>query len=78
MSYHTAQPQPLIIFTDEDFQRVDVNQDDLMVVRVIIVNFEVRRVLDILFVDTFNKLEISKEQINLFHNALMGFAGEQI
>ena len=56
-----------------------------MMVRVIIENSEVRRVLvdqgssvDILFVETFNKLSLSEEQICLFHSTLVGFIGEQV
>ena len=59
---YRATPIVPIIFTEEDFQGLDVNQDNPMVVRVIIVNFEVRKVLidqeslaDILFADAFNK-----------------------
>ena len=56
-----------------------------MVIRVIIVNFEVRRVLvdqgslvNILFIDAFNRLGLSEEQISPFHNTLVGFAGDQV
>ena len=34
-----------ITFTDDDFQGVDFNQDDPMVIQVIIANFEIQRVL---------------------------------
>ena len=50
-----------------------------MVVRVIIVNFEVQKVLvdqgsstDILLVDVFNKLSLMEEQISPFYSALVG------
>ena len=56
-----------------------------MIIRVIIANFEVRRVLvdqgslaNILFVDAFNRLGLLKEQISPFHSTLVGFAGDQV
>ena len=74
-----------ITFTDDDFYGVDFNQDDPMVIRVIIANFEVRRVLvdqgssaNILFVDAFNKLGLSEEQVFPFHSTLVVFTREQV
>ena len=82
--YRPALTVPIICI-EEDFHGVDVNQDGPMVVRVIIANFKVRRVLidqgssvDILFIDAFNKLDLSEEHICPFHNTLFRFTGEQV
>ena len=54
-----------------------------MVIKVIIANFEVRRTLvdqsnlvDIIFIDAFNKLDMPMEEVGPFHSTLIGFTGE--
>ena len=56
-----------------------------MVIKVIIANFEVQRVIvdqgssaDIIFIDAFNKLGMPMEEVGPFHSALVAFAREQV
>jgi len=61
---------PPITFRNEDFQAIDPQHDDPMVISVKIENFAVRKTLvdqgslvDILYWDTFKKLRISEAEI---------------
>ena len=76
---------PLITFTDADFAGVDPKQDDPMVITVGIANWDVRKVLvdrgslsDIIFLSTFQRLDISLKLIKLRLELLIGFTVEQV
>jgi len=59
-----------MLFTDEDFQEIDPDHDDPMVITVEIVEYAVMKTLvdqgssvDILFWDTFKRLHLREEDI---------------
>jgi len=61
---------PPMLFTDEDFQEIDPDHDDPMVIIVEIAEYAVMKTLvdqgssvDILFWDTFKRLHLSEEDI---------------
>jgi len=76
---------PLILFTDEDFQEIDHDHDDPMVIIVEITEYAVMEILvdqgrsvDILFCDTFKKLHLKEEDTVPFREQIIGFLGERV
>jgi len=76
---------PLITFRDDDFQAIDPQHDDPMVISVEIKDFAVRKTLvdqgssvDILYWGTFKKLGISKTNIQHYLKPIVGFSGERV
>ena len=74
-----------MLFTDEDFQEIDLEQDDLMVITVEIVEYAVMKTLvdqgssvDILFWETFRKLHLKEKDLIPFREQLIGFSGERV
>jgi len=76
---------PPMLFTDEDFQEIDPDHDDPMVITVEIVEYAVMKTLvdqgssvDILFWDTFKRLHLKEEDIVPFREQIIGFSGERV
>ncbi|XP_068491909.1 uncharacterized protein [Phaseolus vulgaris] len=76
---------PPMLFTDEDFQEIDPDHDDPMVITVEIVEYAVMKTLvdqgssvDILFWDTFKRLHLREEDIVSFREQIIGFSGERV
>jgi len=72
-----------ITFTNEDFKAVDPKQDDPMVIKVEIKCFVIKKVLvdhgssmDILYWETFKKLQISEDKMHPYVDEIVGFSGE--
>ena len=72
---------PPITFTDADFKGVDPKQDDPMVVTVEVENFAVKKVLvdqgssvDILYWGTYQKLQLSEEDLRPYDEPIYGFS----
>ena len=76
---------PPMLFTDEDFQEIDPNHDDPMMITVEIVEYVVMKTLvdqgssvDILFWDTFKRLHLREEDIVPSREQIIGFSGERV
>ncbi|XP_068483271.1 uncharacterized protein [Phaseolus vulgaris] len=76
---------PPMLFTDEDFQEIDPDHDDPMVITVEIAEYAVMKTLvdqgssvDILFWDTFKRLHLREEDIVPFREQIIGFSGERV
>ncbi|XP_068461731.1 uncharacterized protein [Phaseolus vulgaris] len=76
---------PPMLFTDEDFQEIDPDHDDPMVITVEIAEYAVMKTLvdqgssvDILFWDTFKRLHLREEDIVPFRDQIIGFSGERV
>jgi len=76
---------PPITFCDDDFQAIDPQHDDPMVISVEIDDFAISKTLvdkgssvDILYWGTFIKLKISEVEIQQYSEPIMGFLGEQV
>jgi len=76
---------PPITFRDNDFQAVDPEHDDLMVISVEIEDFAVRKTLvdhgsseDILYWSTLKKLGISETDIQHYSEPIVSFLGERM
>lgn len=74
-----------ITFIDADFTGVDPEQDDPIVITVGIINWDVRKVLidegsstGLLFLSTFQRLDISPKVMKPHPKPLFGFAGGQV
>jgi len=74
-----------MLFTDENFQEIDPDHDDPMVITVEIVEYAVMKTLvdqgslmDILFWDTFRKLHLKEGDMVLFREQIIGFSGERV
>ncbi|MCH79824.1 gag-pol polyprotein, partial [Trifolium medium] len=83
---HTAFPStPDISFTTADEQGVMSHDDDPLVIKVQILNCDVKRVLidsgssaDIMYWEAFKAMQLSSEQLQPYVGTLVGFAGEQV
>jgi len=78
-------PDVDLIFTTADLQDVVPNDNDPVVVSVVAVGRKVHRVLmdqgssvDVMFWSTFNKLQLSPDQLRPYTDCLYGFAGDQL
>jgi len=76
---------PPITFTDDDFQGLDHQQDDPMVITVEIVNYAVKKVLidqgssvDILYWATYQKLQLPDTAMVPYDEPIYGFSGEKV
>jgi len=76
---------PPITFRDDDFQAIDPQHDDPMVISVEIKDFTVRKTLvdpgssvDILYWGTFRKLRILEGKIQQYSEPIVGFSGERV
>ena len=74
-----------ITFSDSDFQGCKHPHDDPLVVRAIVANTTVHRVLvdngssaDIIFASAFDKMGIGREKLELVNTHLRGFSGEKV
>jgi len=76
---------PPITFTDADFQGMDHEQDDPMVIILEIKNFAVKKVLidqgslvDILYWATYQKLQLPTKAMIPYDEPIYGFSGEKL
>ncbi|XP_020208423.1 uncharacterized protein LOC109793373 [Cajanus cajan] len=76
---------PPIVFNDDDYADISLNQDDPMVISVEVANWEVQKTLidqgssaDVLYWPTFLKLDIPHTMIQPYSEPLVGFAGERV
>jgi len=74
-----------IAFCDDDFQAIDPQHDDPMVISVKIEDFAISKTLvdqgssvDILYWGTFKRLRISEVEIQQYSESIMGFSGERV
>jgi len=75
---------PPVLFTDEDFQEIDPDHDDPMVITVEITKYAVMKTLvdqgsslDILFWDNFRKLHLKGDMVP-FREHIIGLSGEMV
>jgi len=76
---------PKLRFTKSDLQDVVPHDNDHVVISVVTACRKVHRVLidqgsstDMMFWSTFNKLQLSTDQLRLYDDCLYGFAGDQV
>lgn len=76
---------PHLTFTDANFQGVDPDQDDPMVITARITQYDVSKILidqgssvNILYWTTFQKMEFSEDVVAPFNEQIVGFAGERV
>jgi len=76
---------PQMLFTDEDFQDIDPDQRDPMVITVEISEYAVMKTLvdqgssvDILLWETFKKLHLKEQDMVLLKEQIIGFSGEKV
>ena len=74
-----------IIFSDSDLEGCQHPHDDQLVIRAIVANTTVHRVLvdngssaDIIFASAFDKIGIGRENLELVNTRLRGFSGEKV
>jgi len=74
-----------LVFTKADLRDVVPNDNDMVVISVVTAGRRVHRVLvdqgssaDIMFWTTFNKLQLSPDQLRPYTGYLYGFAGDQV
>jgi len=77
--------EPDLYFTRADLGDVVPHEDDPVVISVLTVGIRVHRVLidqgslaDVMFWVTFNKLQLSPDQLRPYDSCLFGFAGNQV
>ena len=81
----TNQLDTTITFSDFDMEGCQHPHDDPLVIRVVVVNKTVHRVLvdngsstDIVFMSAFNKMSIGREKLEPVNAHLRGFSGERV
>jgi hypothetical protein len=74
-----------ITFTEDDFRLKSMNHNDAMVIKVNIDGWVIRKILvdngssaDILFLKTFEKMNLSQHMLHLLEYPLQGFGGKPI
>ena len=74
-----------ITFSDSDLEGCQHPHDDLLVIRVVVANKIVHRVLvdngssaDIIFTSAFDKMDIGREKLDPVNTHLRGFSGEKV
>ena len=74
-----------ITFSDSDLEGYQHPHDDPLVIRVVVANIMIHRVLvdngssfDIIFASTFNKMDIKREKLEPTSTHLRGFSGEKV
>jgi len=74
---------PVISFTDGDFEGINKNLNDPMVISIIAANFLVKKVLvdqgssaNLLCLSTLRKMGIPKKHLRPFHRNLISFSRE--
>ncbi|GAA0173861.1 hypothetical protein LIER_27380 [Lithospermum erythrorhizon] len=74
-----------ISFSDKEFMGIELPHDDLVVITHVIVNFTVERMLvdtsnsvDVLYLNTFDKLSLLQSLIKPLHTPMIGFTGHTI
>ena len=86
-SIRPADPKPLdlLTFLYHDLQGIQLLHDDPLVITDTIANFSIKRILidtnnslDILFVEAFDQLEISRDRLRPVATPLIGFNGSTI
>jgi len=78
-------PEPDLVFTKTNLQDVVPHDNDSVVISVVTVSRKVHRVLvdqgssiDVMFWSTFNKLQLSPDQLRPYDGCLHGFAGDHV
>ncbi|XP_068503841.1 uncharacterized protein [Phaseolus vulgaris] len=78
-------PKPDLIFTKADLQDVIPHDNDPVVISVVTVGRKVHHVLvdqgssaDVMFWSTFNKLQLSPDQLRPYDGCLYGFVGDRV
>ena len=78
-------PEPDLVFTKTNLQDVVPHNNDPVVFSVVTVGRKVHRVLvdqgssaDVMFWSTFNKLQLSPDQLRSYDGCLYGFVGDQV
>jgi len=74
---------PIISLTEEDFEGIDKNLDDPMVISIVATNFLVKKVIvdqgsstDLSYLPTLRKMGIPKRELRLIDGNLIGFSRE--
>ena len=74
-----------ITFSDSDMEGCQHPHDDPLVIRVVVANMTIHRVLvgigslaDIIFASTFDKMGIGREKLEPVSTYLRGFSGERV
>ena len=74
-----------ITFSDSDLEGCQHPHDDPLVIRAVVANKTVHRVLvdngssaDIIFASAFNKMDIGREKLDLVNTHMRGFSGEKV
>jgi len=77
--------EPDLYFTKDDLRDVVSHDNDLVVISVVTIRRRVHRVLihqgsstDVMFWSTFNRLQLSPDQLRPYDGCLFGFAGDQV
>ena len=77
--------EPDLCFTKADLGDVVPYEDDPIVISIVTVGRRVHRVLidqgssvDVMFWVTFNKLQLSLDQLRPYNDCLFGFVGDQV
>jgi len=78
-------PEPDLVFTKTELQDVVPHDNNPVVILAVIVGSKVHRVLidqgssiDVMFRSTFNKLQLSSDQLRPYDGCLYGFAGDKV
>jgi hypothetical protein len=77
-------PTPDLSFSPKDATNITPHDDDPLVIQVQILNCDVKRVLidsgssaDIMYWDAFRAMQLAGEQLQPYHDTLVGFTGDQ-
>lgn len=77
--------RPVISFSDEDYEGINLPHTDTLVVTLAIANHKIHRILvdtgssaDILYKSAFDLMKIDKGKLVLVRYPLVGFIGEQV
>ncbi|WOL00941.1 hypothetical protein Cni_G09654 [Canna indica] len=78
-------PTPILYFYDTNFQGVDRNLHDPIIISVLVVGFLVRKVLvdqgssvDVLFYPTLEKMDTSESSLHPYHGELVNFSRDHV
>ena len=82
---HKPSSTPEIVFSSSDLEGVVLDNDNAMVISVVMVNAEVKRVFidhgssaDIIFWDAFDKFGLKNSNLQTYKEELIDFSGEKV